>query len=115
MVRASVASSLSFLGRKNSKEYVRAGRQELGNPRHGVGYPAVVVLQADDVVLAEVGAVLHLMKTTSTSPSLAMRSALSSGMSMESPERNSVTTPSRVTVAIPDTMNQCSARLAWRW
>ena len=37
------------------------------------------------------------------------------GMSMESPGRNSVTPPSRVTVAVPDTMNQCSARLAWRW
>ena len=27
----------------------------------------------------------------------------------------SVTVPSSVTFAVPDTMNQCSARLEWRW
>ena len=54
------------------------------------------------------------MKTTSASPSLAMRCALSSGMSIDSPARTLVTLPSSVTVAVPDTMNQCSARLEWR-
>ena len=55
------------------------------------------------------------MKTTSVSPSLAMRCAPSSGMSMDSPGVHLVTAPSSVTVAVPDTMNQCSARLEWRW
>ena len=50
------------------------------------------------------------MKTTSAVPSLAMRCALSRGMSMASPAGTSLRVPSRVTVAVPDTMNQCSAR-----
>ncbi len=49
------------------------------------------------------------------SPSLAMRCAPSSGMSIDSPARTVVTAPSSVTVAVPDTMNQCSARWEWRW
>ena len=115
MVRASVASSLSFFGREELEGVGRAPRPAARRSGSWRGHPAVVVLQADDVVLAEVGAVLHLDEDDVASPSLAMRCAPSSGMSMESPGPNSVTTPSRVTVAVPDTTNQCSARLAWRW
>ena len=55
------------------------------------------------------------MKTTSVSPSLAMRCAPSTGMSIDLPASTLVTVPSSVTVAVPETMNQCSARLEWRW
>ncbi len=34
---------------------------------------------------------------------------------MDWPAANSITLPSSVTCAVPDTMNQCSARLEWRW
>ena len=82
-----------------------------GVARAGLDTP-VVVVEPDDVVLAEVRAHLHLDEDHVGVPLIgdAVR-----GLERDVdrlPACNRDTVPSRVTVAVPDTMNQCSARLA---
>ena len=75
-----------------------------------------VVLEPDDVVLAEVRPVLHLdeddvgVALVGDAVRALQRDVDGlAGRNLGSP------LPSSVTVAVPATMNQCSARLEWRW
>ena len=104
-MRASPASSASDLGRKNSNEQVGPAASSssiLAMPSSGSGVgPSEVVFETDDVVLSEVLAVLDFDETTSV-----VAGVLDA---MGGPDRDvdglpgaeSVTAPSRVTVAYP--------------
>ena len=112
---ASARASSSVFGGKNSKERVRPAASSV-SMRTRLAGSAEVVLEADDVVLPEVGPVLDLDEDHRR-----RRRGSRSGAPGPGRCRSSRPGPARTPArrappsARPLTMNQCSARWAWCW